>query len=130
MFENEMSQEEYRELVSKKGKYRKYRSSLQEVDGIRFDSAKEAQRWQELKMLVKTGEIKNLKRQVKYQLLPNQRDNDGTVIERAVTYIADFVYIGSDGRIVCEDTKGYRTKEYIIKRKLMLYIQGIRIKEV
>ncbi len=55
---------------------------------------------------------------------------NGKIIERAVNYIADFVYIGKDGSIICEDTKGYKTKEYIIKRKLMLYMHGIRIKEV
>lgn len=129
MFENEMTREEYFALVGKR-KISKYRANPLTVDGIKFDSQKEATRWQELKILEKAGKIKGLKRQVKYSLLPDQRDENGKIIERAVNYIADFVYIEKDGSIVCEDTKGYKTKEYIIKRKLMLYMHGIRIKEV
>ena len=72
--------------------------------------------------------IKELKRQVKFELIPSQRI-DGKVVERACCYIADFVYI-RNGRFVVEDAKGVRTKEYRIKRKLMLYIHGIRITEV
>ena len=92
-------------------------------DGITHDSIKEANRWCELKLLERAGKIYDLKRQVKYLLIPKQ---DG---ERAVEYIADFVYT-EDGNFVVEDVKGKRTKEYIIKRKLMRYIHGIKIKEI
>ena len=74
--------------------------------------------------------IKDLERQVKFVLIPAQYEN-GKLIERAVTYIADFVYTDvKTGEKVVEDTKGMRTKEYILKRKMMLYLRGIRIKEV
>ena len=96
-------------------------------------------RYRELKFLEASGKIENLKTQVKFVLLPAQREPDtvgpkggkikGRVIEREVSYIADFVYV-EDGRMVVEDTKGVRTPEYVIKRKLMLYMTGIRIKEV
>jgi hypothetical protein len=65
---------------------------------------------------------------VKFELIPSQR-YDGKVIERPCHYIADFTYM-ENGNLVVEDTKGFRTKDYIIKRKLMLYLCGIRIKEV
>ena len=91
-------------------------------DGIKHDSIKEANRWCELKLLDRAGKIRLLQRQVKYTLIPKQEG------EREVCYIADFVY-QEDGKLVVEDVKGKRTKEYIIKRKLMLWVQGIRIKE-
>lgn len=92
-------------------------------DGITHDSRKEANRWCELKLLERAGKIQHLQRQVKYALIPKQEG------ERAVDYVADFVY-HEDGKLVVEDTKGVRTKEYIIKRKLMLWIHGIKIKEI
>ena len=102
-----------------------------------FDSKKEAKRYQELCLLEKAGEIKNLRRQVKYILIPSQREivmvkgvpKLGKVIERECAYIADFVY-EENGKTVVEDSKGFHTKDYIIKRKLMLNVHGIRIKEV
>lgn len=93
-------------------------------DGITHDSIKEANRWCELKLLERAGKIKHLQRQVKYALIPKQEG------ERAVEYIADFVYhIAEDGKLVVEDVKGKKTKDYIIKRKLMLWVHGIKIKE-
>ena len=97
-------------------------------DGITFDSAKEARRWSELLLLERAGAIQNLQRQVKFELIPSQRIA-GKVVERACTYIADFVY-EEHGQTVVEDTKGFKTPEYIIKRKLMLWRHGIRIREV
>lgn len=76
------------------------------------------------------GLISNLQEQVPYTLIPSQRNSEGRVIERACKYIADFVYTDANGNKVVEDTKGYRTKEYIIKRKLMLYVHGIVISEI
>lgn len=109
------------------------------VDGIAFDSKKEAARYQELRLLEKAGAIQNLRRQVEYTLIPAQREPDrigpkggrkpGRVIERPCTYRADFVY-EENGQTVVEDVKGVRTEVYRIKRKLMLYTHGIRIREV
>lgn len=107
----------------------KYNSKKTVVDGQKFDSKKEARRYQELLLLEKAGEIQNLCRQVKFVLIPSQRDENGKVVERECSYKADFTY--EEGiKTVVEDVKGYRTKEYIIKRKLMLYQYGIRIREV
>lgn len=108
-------------------RYSKYGNKKAEIDGETFDSIKEANRWVELKWLEKGGVIKDLKRQVKFELLPTQRV-DGKVVERPVTYIADFTYM-EDGKLVAEDTKGFKPKEYVIKRKLMLYIHGIQVRE-
>ena len=113
-------------------------------DGIRHDSQKEATRWCELKLLERAGKITDLKRQVEYELIPDQyetyerygksgnRLKDGIkLIERRVCYVADFVYTDlATGQTVVEDTKGVRTKEYIIKRKLMWFVYKIRITEV
>ena len=127
----------------------KYKAKKTEVDGITFDSMKEAKRYQELKILEAAGQIKDLRLQVPYELIPAIREPDtigkrggkikGKLIERAVIYKADFVYLEkldipfSDQEKweeVVEDVKGMRTKEYILKRKLMLYRYGIRIREV
>lgn len=106
----------------------KYNSRKISRDGITFDSVKEYRRWCELSLLERAGTIQNLKRQVKFELIPSQRI-DGKVIERPCTYIADFVYT-ENGKMVVEDTKGFRTTDYIIKRKLLLWVHGIRIQEI
>ena len=98
------------------------------VNGIQFDSKREARRYLDLRAMEIAGQIQNLRLQVKYQLIPSQRI-DGKVVEREVTYVADFVYEQS-GKTVVEDSKGHRTKDYIIKRKLMLSVWGIQIREV
>ncbi|MGI6117809.1 MAG: DUF1064 domain-containing protein [Bilifractor sp.] len=120
--------------------YSKYHArKVFDENGTRFDSAKELRRWKELQMLQKAGEIENLQRQVKFLLIPEQREPDrigpkggirkGKLIERAVYYIADFTYKDKAGREIVEDTKGIRTPEYVLKRKLMLYQYNIRILE-
>lgn len=108
----------------------KYNNKKVTVNGQVFDSKKEANRYKELLLLEKSGAIKDLRMQVKFTLIPAQRDEaTGKVIERECSYKADFVY--SEGeKTVVEDVKGFRTKEYIIKRKLMLWRYGIRIREV
>ena len=116
----------------------KYHSKKITLNGITYDSKKEAKRHQELLLLERAGAIQGLQTQVKYVLIPAQREPDtvgkrggtikGKLIERECAYIADFVYI-EDGQTVVEDTKGFRTADYKIKRKLMLYIHGIRIRE-
>lgn len=116
----------------------KYHSKKIEVDGMTFDSRKEHRRWCELCQLERVGKITELQRQVKYILIPTQYgpptvNKNGTVkrgkmIERECSYIADFVYT-EKGNLVVEDVKGFKTADYKIKRKLMLHIHGIRIKE-
>ena len=117
----------------------KYHNRKVRRDGLTFDSKKEHKRYNELLLLEQAGEIKNLRRQVKFLLIPTQREpkiigprggvKKGKLLERECAYIADFVYT-ENGKIVVEDTKGLRTKDYIIKRKLMLYVHNIRIREV
>ena len=108
----------------------KFQNRKTTVDGITFDSAKEANRYAELRLLQRAGKIFELQRQVPFVLIPKQERN-GKVVERAVVYKADFVYREGDEEIV-EDVKSpaTRTKEYIIKRKLLLWQYGIRIREV
>lgn len=96
-----------------------------------FDSKKEFKRYEELRWMELSGEIKNLKKQVPFELIPAQRIN-GKVVERACKYIADFTY-EKDGQLIVEDVKSpYSRKlpEYVIKRKLLLWIWKIRINEV
>ena len=117
----------------------KYHNRKYSADGEVFDSKKEYQRWQELKLLEKAGEITDLRRQVPFEIIPEQREPDtigprggvrkGRIIERKAVYIADFVYKDADGLEVVEDCKGMRTKDYILKRKLILFRFGIRIFE-
>ena len=118
----------------------KYKNTKVEVDGLIFDSKKEARRYKELKLLEEAGEITDLRMQVKYQLLPEQREPDhigkrggihkGKIIERESSYLADFVYTDNEGQTIVEDTKGMRTTDYVLKRKMMLYFHGIRIREI
>nr|DAP98555.1 MAG TPA: Endonuclease [Caudoviricetes sp.] len=122
----------------------KYGNRKTMVDGITFDSKKEANRFRELQLLERAGKITALQRQVKYVLIPTQRElsneiykkgahqghfKPGKVLEKECSYIADFAYI-QDGAYVVEDTKGVRTEAYKIKRKLMLERYGIQIREV
>lgn len=105
----------------------KYNSKKTVVDGIAFDSKREARRYQELKALEKAGRITDLKLQVPYTLMSSTKDANGKTI-RGIKYIADFVY-RENGQEVVEDCKGYRTEVYKIKKKLMLMIYGITIRE-
>lgn len=125
----------------------KYHNKKITLDGITFDSIREGNRYRELKLLEKAGEISVLRRQVKFELIPPQyaktterytrgakkgQYKRGVLLERECAYIADFVYIDADGKKIVEDTKSKatKTKDYIIKRKLMLYKYGIKIKEI
>lgn len=93
-------------------------------------SRKEHARACQLRLWQRAGVISGLREQVRFVLIPAQRDPAGKLLERECAYVADFVYTDNDsGATVVEDTKGVRTKEYIIKRKLMLRVHGIRIKE-
>ena len=93
-------------------------------------SQKEHGRAGQLKLMLAAGLITELKEQVPFVLIPAQRDEEGNLLERACSYIADFVYRDSNGNMVVEDTQGFKTPEYKIKRKLMLSVHGIRIKEI
>ena len=119
----------------------KYHSKKVIIDGETFDSKKEARRYIELLMLEKAGRISGLQRQKKFVLVPAQYEPEttgprggkikGKLLEREVTYYADFVYFDEEEKdFVIEDTKGVRTKDYIIKRKLMLWLNGYQIREV
>jgi hypothetical protein len=127
----------------------KYHSRKITRDGETFDSVKEYRRWCELKLLEKAGQIKDLKRQVRFLLIPSFYEEvidpktgkrKRRCVERECYYVADFTYnkvIVTDSRLgtyrleyVVEDTKGVKTKDYIVKRKLMLHVRGIRIQEV
>jgi hypothetical protein len=118
----------------------KYHSQKVEIDGILFDSKREANRYRVLKEKAEMGQITSLERQVKFILIPVQKEPDrlgprggmikGKVLERECSYIADFTYYDQEGNYIVEDTKGFRTPEYIIKRKMMLYLKGIRITEI
>ena len=103
-------------------------------DGIEHHSRAEAKRWTQLKLLERAGEIKDLQRQVKYVLIPSQKEGKKT-IERECSYIADFVYTDlRTGQTVVEDVKGYKKGSayslFTIKRKLMLWVHNIKVKEV
>ena len=126
----------------------KYGNKKITVDGETFDSRREYARYRELQLLERAGEIKDLRRQVQYLLIPahyeeyeryskkGQRLTNGRrCVERGCSYVADFVYL-KDGQTVVEDAKGYRDtssamyKVFIIKRKLMLWRYGLHVKEV
>ena len=119
------------------GKY--HAKKVNTEDGV-FDSQKEYARWCVLKQLQADGIITNLERQKRYVLIPTQREDSrkgkrgaeikGKVLERECTYTADFAYYDKkQGIYVVEDCKGFKTPEYLIKRKLMLYTYNIRIYE-
>lgn len=119
-----MTLAEYKELTAKeKLNNNKYGARKVYVDGIKFDSKHESDRYRELVILQRAGEISDLKLQVPFELIPKQ---DG---ERACCYKADFTYI-ENGQLVVEDAKGYKTEVYKLKKKLMLKEYGIKIREV
>ena len=102
----------------------KYHNKRVTVDGITFDSVKEASRYQELRMLERAGEITGLVRQQKIELIPK------TKLYRACYYVCDFIYFDKrENKTIYEDVKGVRTKEYLLKRKLLYWRHGIEIKE-
>jgi hypothetical protein len=130
----------------KKQKY--YNIRTRSSDGIIHDSSKEAARWEKLCLLQKAGKISCLQRQVKYELIPAQYEtyeryskkgqrlkDEKRCIERGIDYVADFVYYDKElKKTVVEDVKGYKEgaayRIFSTKRKLMLWVHGIRVKEV
>ena len=129
---------------SYKKKESKYKAKKAEFNGMKFDSRKECSRYRELCLMERAGEIRNLQTQVKFVLIPVQREPDqigarggiikGKVIERECSYIADFTYYDKNNQFHVEDVKGYKDGAayniFKIKRKLMLYVHQIRVEEV
>ena len=118
--------------AKKRSKYLNVKTKLDGLDGVVFDSRKEANFYSELKLRKIAGEIKQIQRQVRYELIPAQYDINGKLLERSITYIADFVVEFNDGKIEVIDCKckKIRFPVWVIKRKLMLYIHDIRVLEV
>ncbi len=122
----------------------KYKNKKEKVGNLVFDSKKEADRYRSLMMMQQVGQISDLQIQVKYVLIPAQYEMQwserlkgyikGKCIERECSYIADFVYKDNKGKTIVEDVKGYKGggaySVFTIKRKLMLHLYGIMIKEV
>lgn len=120
--------------------YRKYRNKRVEYEGIVFDSLKEKRRYCQLQILEKNGIISDLRLQVPFELIPAIYEDEVVqlktktkikkkLVQRSTTYVADFVY-RQDGKMIVEDTKGFRTKEYELKKKMMRAFLGIEIKEI
>lgn len=122
-----MTIEEYKALRVASSSQKRSKYGAKKSGG--YDSTKEHNRANELKLMQRAGLISNLREQVKYVLIPTQRDSDGNLLEKECSYKADFVYT-KNGATIVEDTKGFRTPEYIIKRKLMLQVHGISIVEI
>lgn len=107
----------------------KYHNKKVEIDGIVFDSKKEANYYCELKILKMAGKVKDFELQVPFELQPKFKYEGKTI--RAIKYVADFVVKYPDGLKVVVDTKGFRTKDYLLKRKMLLYkYPGILFEEV
>lgn len=118
-----------RQLKAAAPRRQKYANHRVEIDGQTFDSKAEYRRWKYLTMLEKAGEIKDLCRQVPFELIPAQVAPDGTKV-RPTIYVADFVYTDKAGKVVVEDPKGCSTPEWRLKRKLMLQVHGIWVREI
>jgi len=112
-----LTEKQYQEYFCKV-KQNKYHNTIIEYNNIKFDSIKEKNRYVGLKQLEDLGIIKDLKLQVKFELQPSYKYQDKTI--RAINYYADFTYI-QDGKLIVEDTKGFKTKDYLLKKKLLLY---------
>lgn len=115
--------------VEKSTRGQKYSNQKVTDQGITFDSKAEHRRWCYLRLLERAGEIKDLRRQVSFMLIPELVKPRGGK-ERPTHYIADFVYLDKAGAQVVEDVKGAVTPEFRLKRKLMLWAHGIEVQEV
>lgn len=114
------TEEQYMEYMGiKLPKKNKYKNRKVIVDGIQFDSQKEAEYYCRLKLLKQAGEIKDFGLQPRYELLPAFEKNGKKY--RAITYVADFVIVNNDGTTDVVDVKGVETQVFKIKRKLFEY---------
>lgn len=110
----------------------KYRARRRTYNGIQFASIREMRRYKELLWLERAGEISDLETQPRYEIIPLQRKADGSA-ERAAHYTADFQYKDKNGDVVVEDVKSaatVRLTDYVLRRKLMLQVHGIEVKEI
>lgn len=110
-------------------RFSKYRAVKTVVDGIKFDSKREAARYLELKALEQAGEISRLTLQVPFEIIPKSVGPDGKNL-RQIRYIADFCYYDKFGHRHVEDVKGVRTDVYKLKKRLMWHVHGIAIEEI
>lgn len=120
------------EQTEKTTSSRKSKYNNKKIDD--FDSLREKKFYDEL-LLLQTAQdddvrVIDIQRQVKFELIPEQYDENGNIIEKSCSYIADFVVTRASGKVEVFDVKGVRTSTYIIKRKLMLFLKGIQIIEV
>lgn len=118
--------------VEPEKKPRKYRNNIVTVDGIEFDSRKEARRWVELSRMQSAGEISDLRRQVVFELAPAARLLPDYRQKPAIKLIADFTYL-RDGKLTVEDTKSIATRNlpvYRLKKHLMFTVHGLQVHEV
>jgi hypothetical protein len=99
-------------------------------DGTIFHSQRECKHYEELLLLQAVGDIYGLKTQTLFTLVPCQMESSKRVAERPVTYRCDFDYFDRQGRRHIEDSKGEKTQQYIIRRKLMLWVHQIKVEEV
>lgn len=106
--------------VAEKAKVGRFGNHIVERDGLMFDSKAEAADWAVLQLRERAGEIRNVRRQVPFELQPAFRDSEGKR-HRAITHVVDFVYEES-GRTVALDTKGHETATWQLKHKLFLYV--------
>ena len=129
---NYLSQSQIKRLIHQrdnKPKQPKYGNHKVVIDGEKVaDSKHEFRRLNDLIVLQRAGEIKDLQTQVRYKLIPSQKICGVKV--HGTDYVADFIYWTNDGQFVCEDAKGHKTADYIIKRKLMKMIHDIDVVEV
>ena len=126
-----VSKEVYEKLLSNSidQKKNKYNNTKVEYKGIKFDSIKEMKHYQLLEYRQKIGEIKDLKLQVPYELIPKYKIDNKTI--RKCVYLADFTYVSTkDDKLHVIDAKGFRTEVYKLKKKMFEYKYGIKIEEV
>jgi hypothetical protein len=119
----------YAARTEKKAKSKYGNQKVDTPDGLTFDSKAEYRRWCELNVLLKAKEITDLQRQVPFVLVPAQVSPDGTKL-RGITYVADFTYRDARGNLVVEDPKGATTAEWVLKKKLMLFVHKIWVREI
>ena len=117
-----LTEKEFKMFISNRldAKENKYHNKKVEYDGHKFDSNKEKNHYILLKQLEKLGLISDLKLQVKFELQPSFKYNGETI--RKITYIADFVYYDlKENKIIVVDVKGFKTKDYLLKKKMFMY---------
>lgn len=107
--------------MRKMARRNKYNAKKTPIDGHNFPSKREAERYCELKLFLKAGEIRNLVLQPRFLLQDEFFDKNG-VKHKKIEYVADFLYIDKDGKAIVEDVKGVLTDVYKLKKKMFLYL--------